>query len=239
VEHIEKQPCNEPTLPTRHIPEHPSFWATFRLGYGIIRMRFVRQAPESVNYEASLRLIDRPLLRLLADIGALSAPSLAELVNRDQMIDTRPVHTGIHSMATATARDWLTSAWRRSLVITMPEPPSGCLLEGPLWALTQHGRDRLQSPVAAAVSRFPWLRIVSILVAAGGGIGGGIYTWINAHGNVAGVIFIWLVVAVLYALGLWLVVRLFEAKEAPIGLVAIETHRAQGNLPPLLGAAPA
>ena len=222
-------------LPTRHIPEGPSFWATFRLGYGIIRMRFVRQGPESVNYEASLRLIDRPLLRLLADIGALSAPSLAELVNRDHMIDTRPAHTGIHSMATDTARDWLTSAWRRGLVITMPEPPSGCLLEGPLWSLTQHGRDRLRSPVGAAVSRFPWLRFLSILVAAAGGI----YGWINAHANVAGVISIWLVIAALYALGLWLLVRLFEAKEAPIGLVAIETHRAQGNLPPLLGAAPA
>jgi hypothetical protein len=235
VEHVEKQPCNEPTLPTRHIPEDPSGWALLRLGYGIIRMRFVRQAPESVNYESSLRLIDRPLLRLLADIGALSAASLAELVNRDHMIDTRPARTGIHSMATDTARDWLTSAWRRGLVITMPEPPSGCSLEGPLWALTQHGRDRLRSPISAAVSRFPWLRLLSILVAAGGGI----YTWINAHANVAGVISIWLVIAAIYALGLWLFIRLLEAKEAPIGLVAIETHRAKGTLPPLLGATPA
>jgi hypothetical protein len=143
-----------------------------------------------------------------------------------------PCPYGIHSMATDTARDWLTSAWRRGLVITMPEPPSGCLLEGPLWALTQHGRDRLRSPVVAAISRFPWLRVLSIFVAAGGGI----YTWINAHANVAGVISIWLVIAALYVLGLWLLVRLFEAKEAPIGLVAIETHRAKGTLPSLLGA---
>jgi hypothetical protein len=196
-------------------------------------MRFVRQAPEPVHYEASLRLIDKPLLRLLAEIGALSAPSLADLVNRNHMIDTDPAYTGIHGMATDTARDWLTSAWRRGLVLTMPEPPSGCFLEGPLWALTQYGRDRLRSPVGAAVSRFPWLRLLSILVAAGGGI----YTWIDAHASVAGVISMWLVIAALYALGLWLLIRLFEAKEAPIGLVAIETHRANGTLPPLLGAA--
>jgi hypothetical protein len=231
MEHVERQPGNEPILPTRQIPEHPRLWALLRLWYGIIRMRFVREAPESVHYETSLRLIDRPLLQLLAEFGALSAASLTELVNRRQIIDTRPARTGIHEMTTDTARDWLTSAWRRGLAITMPEPPPGCSLETPLWALTQDGRARLRNPVVSAISRFPWLGLLSILVAAGGVI----YTWINQHANVALVISIWVVIAAVYALGLWLLVRLLEAKEAPIGLVAIETHRARETLPPLLG----
>ncbi len=234
MEHMTGGACNKPMLPRRDIPAHPPFWASLRLAYGIVRMRFVRRAPESIHYEASLRLIDKPMLRLLADVGALSASSLAELVNRDNKIDTRPAHTGIHCMTTATARDWLTSAWRRGLVLAMPEPPSGCPLEGPLWALTEYGRDRLRSPVIAAVSRFPWLRIVSTLAATVGGI----YTWLNVHANVAGLIAIWLVGAALYALGLWLSIWLLEAREAPVGLVAIETYRATDTLPPMLGATP-
>lgn len=234
MEHVEGPTCNEPTLPTRHVPEHLSFGTSLRLGYGIMRMRFVRQTPGRVNYEASLRLLDRPLLRALAEIGALSAPSLAEVVNRAHMIETHSVSTGIHSMTTDTARDWLTSAWRRGLVSTMPEMPSGCLLDGPLWTLTKAGQGRLRSPAIAAVTRLPWLRVVSTVIVGGSSI----YAWINSHANTAGVVFIWLTVMTLYALGLWLLVRMFEAREAPVGLVAIETHRARGTLPPLLDASP-
>jgi hypothetical protein len=202
----------------------------------VLRLRRVLGLPNGWEYEGALTWLDKPLLKTLASSGAQSAGVFARRIHRRAVIRTTPERTGIRAMTEATASDWLTSAWRRGLVEPLSVAPGGwdTGLVGPLWTITDVGRRRLRSPVAALVRRFPVARAIPIATAAAGGI----YAWAGKHTDVLRIAALYVGLAAAYGLLLWVVATVINTRLPRLALVSIETSRANGDIPPLLDARP-
>jgi hypothetical protein len=232
---------NDPKLPEKPFPDLSgpvSFQHTtkaFDLLTRLLRLRVVPDSLDEWRYEDLLRWLDRPLLSVLVNSGAQSTATFTERVNRRRPIKTKPNRTGIYGMTPDTSHAWLTSAWRRGLVSTLPQAQEGSGLGlGPLWTATEDGRRRLRSPVAVFVARFPLTRIVPVVTAAAGGI----YAWATKHVDVVEAIAAGLALLVGYLLFLWLLVSVVNWTKPAAALVVIETHRGRHGVPSLLDTLP-
>ena len=237
-----RRPANQAKLPARPLPWDPYdprmpfrdlprmvVWAVRR-----IRGTAVIANLDSWQYELFLRHLDRPLLRALAASGGQSSAVLTERIRRIRAIQTRPSRTGIRAMTEPTAADWLLSAWRRGLVEPLPAEPGGwdTGLAGPLWTLTDRGREGVRAPAARVLRRFPAARVLPIVTAGAGGI----YAWANKHADVAAVLGAYVALAAGYVLVLWVTSAWVDRRAARAALVDIETARVRGEIPPVLDA---
>jgi hypothetical protein len=231
---------NEPLLVDVRAPWDglQSKWRIFVPSYLRKVIPYVRRhgwywAPTSMDawrYRRFLGDLDEVCLRSLKSHGALTAKELADWLNREHLLHTKPERTGIHCISVATAHDWITLAYRRGLVVPWSNKVER--LGRVHWALSEQGRELTRPKVVRFVGQFPF---VSLLPFAAGGLAGAL-EWLTLHQVV--------IVAVVYAflLGLAIVVPSIwvnrsEKRENPgLAVVAIETLRSAGKpIPALTG----
>jgi hypothetical protein len=188
-------------------------------------------APETVDawkYREQLRQLDWIALRALKAQGAMTAAELAEWLNRESRLHTRPEKTGIRSVSVETMRDWIACASRRDLVVPWAEQLNA---EAEHWALSERGRAATRSPLGAVAARLP----VSPLLA--GFAGGGIFTafsWLKQHETFLALL-IALAVLTVYGSIIWLAANFSEKRDgAGLAVVWIETPRIAGKDLPAL-----
>jgi hypothetical protein len=198
-------------------------------------------APTAIDpwrYRLFLKDLDEVCLRSLKSQGALTAKELANWLNREELLRTKPEQTGIHRISVATVHDWINLARRRGYVVpwgveaggvqTMTRRVSGH------WELTKQGREAVHSRLTALIRQFPYQ---SLLVGSAGMLGllGSFLDWLSVHQAV----FVWLLIAVLVAFPVGMVnfvMNRSERRESPgIAVVAIETLRSAGKPLPVLG----
>lgn len=98
-------------------------------------------APASMDpwrYRRFLRDLDEVCLRSLKSHGALTARELADWLNREKLLRTKPERTGIHRVSVATAHDWISLARRRGYVVA--------------WSGTRDRSERRANPGIAVVA---------------------------------------------------------------------------------------
>lgn len=185
-------------------------------------------APTSMNpwrYRLFLKDLDEVCLRSLKSHGALTAKELAECLNREKLLRTKPERTGIHRISVATAHDWLNLALRRGYVVAWGRGH---------WELTALGREDIHSRLMALIRQFPYR---SLLVGGTGLLAllGSFLNWLSVHQ----IVIAWIVLFVIGALPIGVMNFFFNRSEKRanpgIAVVAIETLRSAGKPLPSLG----
>jgi hypothetical protein len=182
------------------------------------------------TYRGLLCDLDRVCLRMLKAHGALTPKELAERLNREKLLHTKPKKTGIHQITAATAGGWYELASRRGLV-TLWSHPLGRLDRGsPHWEITAHGREVLRSKFWVFLDRT--YRLLPAVIVSGLFIG--IFKWLAGHPSaMAWAIIVSILIAEVAVLAL-LTFR-SEKRQAPgVAVVAIETLRSAGKPIPAL-----
>lgn len=181
------------------------------------------------RYRRFLKDLDEVCLRSLKSPGALTAKELAEWLNREKLLRTRPERTGIHRISVATVHDWINLARRRGYVVAW-----GGTQAGSHWELTERGCEAINSRFVRLVSRLPYVSLIPLLITGGGLVAA--LNWL-AHHPTAIVIAFYVLLLALYlgALRLWFG-RSEKRANPGIAVVAIETLRSAGKPIPALGA---
>lgn len=188
-------------------------------------------APASIDtwrYRRLLKDLDEVGLRSLKLHGALTAKELADWLNRDKLLRTKPERTGIHRISVATAHDWINVARRRGYVVAW-----GVAQGGSHWELTKQGREAIHSKPMALIRQFPYR---SLLVGGTGLLAllGSFLSWLSVHQ----VVIVWIILAAMAALPIGVMNFFFNRSERRanpgIAVVAIETVRSAGKPIPLL-----
>jgi hypothetical protein len=180
------------------------------------------------RYRRFLKDLDEVCLRSLKSHGALTAKELAEWLNLEELLRTKPERTGIHRISVATAHDWINLARRRGYVVAW-----GSARGGSHWELTERGREAINSRFVRLVSRLPYVSLVPLLITGGGLVAA--LNWL-AHHPTAIVIAVYVLLLALYlgALTFWFG-RSEKRANPGIAVVAIETLRSAGKPLPSLG----
>ncbi|MGN6815163.1 MAG: hypothetical protein ACTHK3_03650 [Solirubrobacterales bacterium] len=156
----------------------------------------------------------------------MTAKELADWLNRQKLLRTRPERTGIHRISVATAHDWISLACRRGYVVAWDGESSH-------WGLTEQGREAVHSGLVGLIRQFPYR---SLLVGSAGllGVLGSFLDWLSVHQAVIA----WIVIAVMVALPVGAMNFFFNRSERRanpgIAVVAIETLRSAGKPIPSL-----
>jgi len=191
-------------------------------------------APTSMGpwrYRRLLRDLDEVCLRSLKSHGALTAKELADWLNREKLLRTKPERTGIHRISVATTHDWISLARRRGYVVAW-----GGARGGSHWELTEKGREAVHSRLMVLIKQFPYR---SLLVGGASLLAllGSLLDWLSVHQ----VVIAWIILVALLALPLGAMNFFFnrsERRNSPgIAVVAIETVRSTGKPIPSLQAA--
>jgi hypothetical protein len=192
---------------------HKGFWAP--------------TAMDPWRYRKFLKDLDEVCLRSLKSHGALTAKELADWLNREKLLRTRPERTGIHRVSVATVHDWISLARRRGYVVAWSGESGGSqrtTRAGSHWELTERGREAIHSRLVGLIRQFPYR---SLLVGSAGLLGllGSFLDWLSVHQAV----FAWIILSAMAALGIGAVNLLFRRSEkrenSGIAVVAIETVR--------------
>jgi len=191
---------------------------------------------DSWRYRRFLKDLDEVCLRSLRAHGALTAKELADCLNREKFLRTKPERTGIHRVSVATAHDWINLARRRGYVVAWSGESGGSQRTtrgGSHWELTERGHEAIHSRLEELIRQFPYR---SLLVGSAGLLGllGSLLDWLSVHQAV----FAWALILVIVALPVG-AVNLFtnrsEKRANPgIAVVAIETVRSAGKPIPSL-----
>jgi hypothetical protein len=193
-------------------------------------------APTSMDpwrYRRFLKDLDEVCLRALKSHGALTARELANWLNRENLLRTKPELTGINRISVATVHDWLSLACRRGYVVLWSGgvgAARGASQEGSHWKLTDRGREAIHSRLMTLISRLPYASWIPLAI---GGLAGAL-EWITLHEVV--------IIVMVYALLLGLAIAIphlwvsrSEKRENPgIAVVAIETLRSSNKPIPRL-----
>lgn len=181
-------------------------------------------APSSMDrwkYRELLKDLDSVCLPSLKSHGALTAKELADSLNREGVLRTKPRRTGIHRISVATAHDWINLACRRGYVVAW-HGNSG-QGDGTHWELTEGGQEAIRWRFVTLISRLPYASMVPLLVTGGGLVAA--LNWLARHPTAIVVAF-YALLLVLYvgALAFWF--GRSERRENPgFAVVAIETLR--------------
>jgi hypothetical protein len=178
------------------------------------------------RYRRFLKDLDEVCLRSLKSHGALTAKELADWINRENLLRTKPEFTGIHRISVATAHDWIRLARRRNYVVLWGGADAG----GSHWGLSEQGQEDVHSRLVSFIRRLPYGSWVPIVLS---GLAGAL-EWLTLHQVV--------IVLGVYALLLGLAIAIphfwmsrSEKRENPgIAVVAIETLRSAGKPIPRL-----
>jgi hypothetical protein len=186
-------------------------------------------APTSMDlwrYKRLLKELDEVCLRSLKSHGALTAKELADWLNRENLLRTRPELTGIHRISVATAHDWISFARRRGYVVAWG---SG----GGHWELTEQGGKAIHSKVGALIRQFPY---PSLLVAGGGLVAllNSVLSWLSVNQVAVVLILLAAITALPVVLMSFLMSRSEKRANPGIAVVAIETLRCAGKPIPLV-----
>ncbi len=182
------------------------------------------------RYRRFLKDLDEVCLRSLKSHGALTAKELADWLNREKLLRTRPERTGIHRISVATVHDWINLARRRGYVVAW-----GGAHSGSHWEMTEQGMEAVHSRFTTLIREFPYR---SLLVGGAGLLAllSSLLNWLSVHQ----VVFAWIILAAIGALVLAAVNVFFSRSERRanpgIAVVAIETLRSAGKPIPALGA---
>lgn len=180
---------------------------------------------ETWRYRRLLKDLDDVCLRSLKSHGALTARELADWLNREGLLRTRPELTGIHRVSVATSHDWIGLARRRGYVDAWGQ--------GGHWGLTEQGREAIHSRFGALIRRFPY---PSLLVGGSGLIAllGSFLDWLSVN-QVAIVLMVWaLLLGLAIAIPHFWMSRSEKRANPGIAVVAIETVRSAGKSIPSL-----
>lgn len=187
-------------------------------------------APVSMDpwrYRRFLSDLDEVCLRSLRSHGALTARDLADWLNRELLLRTKPEKTGIHRITLITARDWLDLANRHGLVTVWTDPSGRADSSRNLWQLTEKGQEAVRSKLLAFLDRFYPLMLALIA----GGLLLGAVRWLTVHPG----ILVWGVLLGIEITALAVFTVRSERRETPgIAVVAIETLRSAGRPIPAL-----
>jgi hypothetical protein len=188
-------------------------------------------APTSMGpwrYRRLLRDLDEVCLRSLKSHGALTAKELADWLNLEGLLRTKPELTGIHRISVATASDWINLARRRGYVGAWGGAQGGCH-----WALTEQGQQAIHSKLVTLAGRVPYGWLVPLLLTGGGLVAA--LNWLGRHPTaIAAIVYGLLLALYLGALTFWF--GRSERRNNPgIAVVAIETLRSAGRPIPSLG----
>lgn len=192
-------------------------------------------APSSMDpwrYRKFLRDLDEVCLRSLKSHGALTAKELADWLNREQLLRTKPKKTGIHRISVATASDWITLAHRRGLIV--PWSRAGAnrrrMSGGVHWELSERGGEAVHSRLVALIGRLPYPSLLPIVI---GGLAGWL-EWLTLHQVVIVAIFYVALLALLAGVPAFWTIRSEKRENPGIAVVAIETLRSAGKPIPSL-----
>lgn len=219
-----RAPWDVPDWGVKVLLKPKNFWRT--IAYSHKHKGF--WAPTSMNpwrYRLFLKDLDEVCLRSLKSHGALTAKELAECLNREKLLRTKPERTGIHRISVATAHDWINLALRRGYVVAWGRGH---------WELTALGREAIHSRLMALIRQFPYR---SLLVGGTGLLAllGSFLHWLSVHQ----VVIAWIVLFAMGALPIGVMNFFFNRSEKRanpgIAVVAIETLRSAGRPIPVLG----
>ena len=190
-------------------------------------------APASMDawrYRRFLKDLDEVCLRSLKSHGALTARELADWLNRESLLRTKPDRTGIHRISVATVHDWINLARRRGYVLAWSSDPRG----GSHWELSERGHEAIRSKFATFAGRLPYPLLAPLLLTGGGFVA--TLNWLERHPT-AIVVTIYALLLAVYISALMFWFGRSERRENPgIAVVAIETLRCTGTpLPALTG----
>lgn len=179
-------------------------------------------APSTMDpwrYRRLLKDLDDICLRSLKSHGALTARELADWINRESLLRTKPEFTGIHRISAATASDWIRLARRRGFVV----PWGG---DGKShWELSERGREATHSRLVSMIRRLPYASWIPFAV---GGLAGAL-EWITLHQIVIVMIVYVFVLGLAFAIPHLWVSRSEKRTNPGIAVVAIETLRSSGR----------
>lgn len=183
---------------------------------------------DSWRYRSFLKDLDEVCLRSLKSHGALTARELADRLNREKLLRTKPERTGIHQVSVATAHDWLSLAFRRGLVVPWGEAKGG--RGGRHWELSKQGSEVMRPRFIRLIGQLPLASFVPLVI---GGLVGWL-EWLTLHQVVIVLLIYVLLVALAVAVpSLWM--SRSEKRASPgIAIVAIETLRSAGRPIPSL-----
>lgn len=183
------------------------------------------------RYRRFLKDLDEVCLRALKSHGALTAKELADWLNRERLLRTKPELTGIHQITPATAHGWLDLAGRRRLVaewICHHSTPR------PHWELTDQGRKALHPKLLVVLSRLSrWLSMLLPPLIVSGLLLGAV-EWLSFHPGLLALAVVGAVFLLSIAVPILFMGRSEKRQNPGIAVVAIETLRSAGKpIPPL------
>lgn len=184
-------------------------------------------APTSMDawrYRRLLKDLDDVCLRSLKSHGALTGRELADWLNRESVLRTKPQLTGIHRISAATAHDWISLARRRGYIVPWGDGKSH-------WELSERGREATHSRLVSMIRRLPYGSWIPFVV---GGLAGAL-EWITLHQIVTVLIVYALLLGLAIAIPHWWMSRSEKRTNPGIAVVAIETVRSAGRPIPRLG----
>lgn len=196
------------------------FWRTiaYNLRYG---WYWAPASMDSWRYRRFLGDLDEVCLRTLKSHGALTARELVDVLDRENLLPTKPERTGIHQMTVATAHAWLGFASRRGLVAVWSHPSRRMGSGSVHWELTDKGQEAVRSKFLLLAERFS--RLLPTVIASGLIVVAG--KWIAEHPEAwAWGLFMFVVILEIVAVNFFF--NRSEKREAPgVAVVAIETLR--------------
>jgi hypothetical protein len=181
------------------------------------------------RYRRLLKDLDDVCLRSLKAHGALTARELADWLNREGLLRTRPELTGIHRISVATAHDWMDLARRRGYVAAWHAVAGNA---GSHRELTERGERAIRAKPLAFFERLPYGTLLSLLIAGGGLVAA--LNWLARNPTAIVVVFYVLLASLeIAALTAWSS-RAEKRANPGIAVVAIETLRSAGKPIPAL-----
>ena len=193
-------------------------------------------APTSMDawrYRRLLKDLDEVCLRSLKSHGALTARELADWLNGEDLLRTKPELTGIHRVSVATAHDWINLARRRGYVVLWSGgagAAGGAKPGGGHWELSERGREAIRARIVTLMNRLPYGSWVPIVI---GGLAGAL-EWLTLHQVAIVLMFYALIVSLAIAVPHFWMSRSEKRENPGLAVVAIETLRCAGKPIPAL-----
>ena len=187
---------------------------------------------EAWRYRSFLRALDEVCLRSLKAHGALTARELADWLNREGLLHTKPELTGIHQITTATAHSWFELASRRRLVVEWACRHSTG--RAPHWELSEQGRKDLHPKFLVLLGRLSRLfsRLLPALIVSGLLLGA--LDWLSLHPGLLAFVIVAALLLLVGTIPLLFMSRSERRQNPGMAVVAIETVRSAGKSIPAL-----